>query len=355
MKRLSFALALCIQLIVLLWLGVGVGQAGECGVLHTVKAGETLTAIGARYGVSVAALVERNHIPRPNLIRIGQELCIPLPLLPTVAAGNGTVAPAPAEVDDAMVGVRSLDQPSGGLLQLVAEFRLTEETPAAEPSDPLLLMHSQPLGMRYPLRLAAGRPTDVAQSVFGTPQALKEASAAGQPVLWLIPNVPNLTERVAPSYTLALIGLPAPLLALQFGLTPTRTITELLTSSDSTGGGFGSSGCKVVRNPVSVLGKSSAAQVEFRVELSGGADRYIGYIVTDLAYWSSPKNLAGCDVGVALALQSEAEGEGYRLLLALPRSTGGTTPGEGTDADCQAWEGVGGVFALLRILWGCPD
>lgn len=354
MKRSSLALAICIQFIGLFWWGMGVGVAGECGVLHTVKAGETLTAIGASYGVSVAALVERNHIRRPNLIRIGQELCIPLPLLPTVTPENGTVAPAPAGSDDATVGVRSLDQPSGGLLQLVAEFRLTEETPAAEPSDLLLLMHSQPLGMRYPLRLAAGRPADMAQSIFQTPDALKQASAAGQPALWLIPNVPNLTERVAPSYTLALIGLPAPLLALQFGLTPTQTITELLKSSDSTGG-FGSSGCKVVRNPVSVLGKSSAAQVEFRVELSGGADRYIGYTVTDLAYWSSPTNLAGCDVGVALALQSATEGDGYRLLLALPRSTGGPTPGEGTDADCQDWEGVGGVFALLRILWGCPD
>lgn len=49
------------------------------GGQHTVRAGETLTTIAARYGVGVQALMEKNQVTDPNSIREGQKLAIPEP------------------------------------------------------------------------------------------------------------------------------------------------------------------------------------------------------------------------------------------------------------------------------------
>jgi LysM repeat protein len=47
------------------------------GRTHVVAAGETLTAIAARYGTSVGAIVDANAIRDPNRVRIGTRLVIP--------------------------------------------------------------------------------------------------------------------------------------------------------------------------------------------------------------------------------------------------------------------------------------
>lgn len=47
--------------------------------IHVVKAGETLSGIGVRYGVSAAVLQRANHITRPRRLQIGQKLLIPVP------------------------------------------------------------------------------------------------------------------------------------------------------------------------------------------------------------------------------------------------------------------------------------
>jgi chromosome segregation ATPase len=46
---------------------------------HVVRAGETLTGIAARYGVSLPALMERNQLTDANSINEGQKLAIPEP------------------------------------------------------------------------------------------------------------------------------------------------------------------------------------------------------------------------------------------------------------------------------------
>lgn len=51
----------------------GQAQATE----HRVAPGESLSAIASRYGTSVSALAEANSIPNPNLIVIGQLLRLP--------------------------------------------------------------------------------------------------------------------------------------------------------------------------------------------------------------------------------------------------------------------------------------
>jgi hypothetical protein len=47
--------------------------------VHTVKRNENLTQIAAKYGVTVAAVVEANGLKNANLIEVGQKLVIPTP------------------------------------------------------------------------------------------------------------------------------------------------------------------------------------------------------------------------------------------------------------------------------------
>jgi len=47
------------------------------GTVHVVQAGETLSAIAARYGVTTTALAEANQLQNPDRLAIGQRLVIP--------------------------------------------------------------------------------------------------------------------------------------------------------------------------------------------------------------------------------------------------------------------------------------
>lgn len=48
-----------------------------CTYYHTVRYGETLYRIAARYGVTIQAIMQANGIWNPNRIYAGQRLCIP--------------------------------------------------------------------------------------------------------------------------------------------------------------------------------------------------------------------------------------------------------------------------------------
>jgi len=45
-------------------------------LVYTVVAGDVLSGIALRFGVTVAELVQWNNIPNPDLIRVGQKLTI---------------------------------------------------------------------------------------------------------------------------------------------------------------------------------------------------------------------------------------------------------------------------------------
>jgi len=45
---------------------------------HTVKRGENLAWIAARYGTTIGAIMQRNNIRNPNIIYAGQALAIPI-------------------------------------------------------------------------------------------------------------------------------------------------------------------------------------------------------------------------------------------------------------------------------------
>lgn len=50
--------------------------AGE--ITHVVRPGETLLSIAARYGSTLAAIMNRNNLNNPHLLRVGQVLIIPV-------------------------------------------------------------------------------------------------------------------------------------------------------------------------------------------------------------------------------------------------------------------------------------
>ena len=47
-------------------------------MIHTVQRGETLTSIALQYGSTVNRIAEANNIKNVNLIRVGQQLKIPI-------------------------------------------------------------------------------------------------------------------------------------------------------------------------------------------------------------------------------------------------------------------------------------
>jgi LysM repeat protein len=51
--------------------------APGCGSYYYVKFGDTLSGIAYKYGVSLYALMQANHILNPNLIYVGLPLCVP--------------------------------------------------------------------------------------------------------------------------------------------------------------------------------------------------------------------------------------------------------------------------------------
>lgn len=65
------------------------GLVAASGAAYTVRSGDTLSGIAARFGVSVDSLVEDNSIRNPNLIVVGQVLTIP-------GQAGGAAAPAPS-------------------------------------------------------------------------------------------------------------------------------------------------------------------------------------------------------------------------------------------------------------------
>jgi len=74
----------------------GAGAAVAGGATHTVSAGETLSGIAARFGVSVEALARANGISNPNLVVAGTSLVVP--------GGGSSTAATPGPVSGTEVG-----------------------------------------------------------------------------------------------------------------------------------------------------------------------------------------------------------------------------------------------------------
>lgn len=61
-------------------------------ILHKVAKNETLTKIAKKYDTTIKAIAEANHIENIDLIRVGQNLIIPINEKPEVKTASGIVA-----------------------------------------------------------------------------------------------------------------------------------------------------------------------------------------------------------------------------------------------------------------------
>jgi putative chitinase len=90
------------------------------GARYTVKSGDTLSAIGARYGVPYMDIARANGISNPNFIRVGQQLIIP--------GRNGsptptpTPGPTPTPSPTPVGGIESRPGVKGNAAQTIAFF-----------------------------------------------------------------------------------------------------------------------------------------------------------------------------------------------------------------------------------------
>jgi N-acetylmuramoyl-L-alanine amidase len=71
---MTIALAVLLPLVVV---AAPVAPASAATVTHTVKRGESLTAIAERYGVTLSALLTANKLKRDAVIHPGQKLSVP--------------------------------------------------------------------------------------------------------------------------------------------------------------------------------------------------------------------------------------------------------------------------------------
>jgi len=70
-------------------------QPPGCPTVYVVRPGDTLYSIARRFGVSVEAIMAANNLPNPNSIYAGQQLTIPCPGAPVPTPTPGTPWPQP--------------------------------------------------------------------------------------------------------------------------------------------------------------------------------------------------------------------------------------------------------------------
>ena len=80
--------------------------AAPAARVHTVRAGEHLTGISRRYGVTIAAIAKANRLADPGRIFAGQQLTIPGTAAPAPAAAAKPAAPAMPSTMAALVAQR---------------------------------------------------------------------------------------------------------------------------------------------------------------------------------------------------------------------------------------------------------
>ncbi len=102
---------------------------------YTVVAGDSLSAIAARFGVPLDALVTANNIADPALIEIGQTLIIPNPDNPALLAAVDAVAVRTLPGDTLLAVTERYAQP----LDVVAALNGVTTTTRLFPGQPLLL------------------------------------------------------------------------------------------------------------------------------------------------------------------------------------------------------------------------
>lgn len=158
---------------VLIVSGPAVSTLSAVGGSYTVKAGDTLSKIAARYGTTYQELARINHIPNPNLILVGQVLSLsaqpapaPVPVVTTTSdkAVNGLYTVRPG---DTLARIAAANDTT--VVQLASANHLADANSITV--GQVLRMWAAPVASTPAPAAAAPVPT-VAAPVVATPKAV---------------------------------------------------------------------------------------------------------------------------------------------------------------------------------------
>jgi len=168
------------------------------GRVHTVRRGDTLEAIGKRYGVDVATLAAANHLPDADRVLAGTALSIPaprpVPARPTAATTTRSAPPA------ARPAPARPSSPAGALRDTVVP--MPPATLAAARTAPAVVVPPDRAGLRVAfLRFSrlAGVPSDLAMALAWQEsgwQRNKVSSTQAVGVMQLMPDTVDFVSEV---------------------------------------------------------------------------------------------------------------------------------------------------------------
>lgn len=145
-------------LLILALLGAAVATGQPAAATHTVRRGESLGAIAARHGLTVAELMKINQIKNSNHIRIGQVLRLPAkPGQPAAASAQPPSAPASTPPVPRAIAV--LPPPEPPVPKAVAVMPEPSSSPDPAPTGTVAPRDSAPTSSPVaPAPVATGQP-----------------------------------------------------------------------------------------------------------------------------------------------------------------------------------------------------
>lgn len=323
--------------------------AGGCGQPYEVQPGDTLSAIAQRFGTSVWELVRLNRIANPDLIYVGQVLCLPVqapPPTPEAVAATPTpeaVVTVPvAKVEQAV----AMQAPSP---QVVIEATYIYSPTMAEEEWEETAPPGKRIGMRavFPLAPEAIEPVEDSAD-------LKDAVGDDvSPIFWI-------AKQDANNYVLVSVGEEEHLAALRLDepeavpplvlapepdeCPPTLDLAQPETFTQTIGG----PGTNVESITVWLEAPQSAHRVR----------RVCSLTIGQISHARTLEEADRCFSPGYLALIPQGEGT-YRLVFVLSEDVLTEDvfgpAGLSREARCQRWLRVGGwYYRWLRAILGCP-
>lgn len=183
------------KLMVFASLGGLVVTGSAAGQIHTVRRGDTLEAIGRRYGVDVPALAAANGLRNPDLVQEGKALSVPAPRptplrsAPVVARSGPARRPAPA----------TRPAPKAGALRETV-VRMPPAQLAAARSGRRIVVPAERAGLRnafLQFSRLAGVPSDLAMALAWQESGWQRSRVSSTRAVGVMQLMPDTVEFVS--------------------------------------------------------------------------------------------------------------------------------------------------------------
>ncbi len=289
---------------------------GDCtGIYHMVQYGDTLYSIAQRYGTSVATLVNLNNIRNPNLIYVGQKICLP---------GSSTPVTPPPPVSS----------------QIVIEATYTFVPVGDETAWPLATAGHVGKRVVYPLEMDTFTTVANDNDLLNT---VRNAEPFVLPVLWVYSTSDDDSN---PSYTLVSTGPREPLAALR--ILDTQVISPFVASP-------GPFNCP--KESIEIIGDSGLTTTELTLWLENGEGIRYPFPITQIAHADTLEQIENCfstDAYLAILPPSQEQGNYRTIAMMVLSSEIFGPPNEDISKKCEAWRDGGVLHTWLRSWYGCP-